>query len=57
MIFKVMKSQEKHPSLTYFLSCYFHQDFEVLFGTADKTIITSMIGIHLTFGCDTYINS
>lgn len=33
-----MNSQEQYPSLSYFLTCYFHQDFKVLFDTADKTI-------------------
>lgn len=33
-----MNIEEKYPSLTYFLRCYFNQDFEVLFGNADETL-------------------
>jgi hypothetical protein len=33
-----MNIQEKYPSLSYFLRCYFNQDFEVLFGDANATL-------------------
>lgn len=33
-----MNIEEKYPSLNYFLTSYFHQDFDVLFGGADETI-------------------
>jgi len=33
-----MNSNEKYPSLSYLLRCYFNQDFEVLFGNADETL-------------------
>ncbi|MDK9357370.1 MULTISPECIES: contact-dependent growth inhibition system immunity protein [Lelliottia] len=33
-----MNIREKYPYLTYFLRCYFNQDFEVLFGNADETL-------------------
>lgn len=33
-----MEIEEKHPSLHYFFTCYFHQDFKVLFGSAEKSI-------------------
>lgn len=29
---------EKYPSLNYFFTCYFHQDFKVLFSSAEETI-------------------
>ncbi|WP_248589695.1 contact-dependent growth inhibition system immunity protein [Dickeya zeae] len=29
---------DKYPSLSYFLRCYFNQDFEVLFGSADGAL-------------------
>lgn len=33
-----MEIEEKHPSLHYFFTCYFHQEFKVLFGSTKKTI-------------------
>lgn len=33
-----MEIEEKHPSLHYFFTCYFYQEFKVLFGSAEKTI-------------------
>ncbi|EPR0412388.1 contact-dependent growth inhibition system immunity protein [Enterobacter asburiae] len=33
-----MNIEEKYPSLSYLLRCYFNQDFEVLFGNADETL-------------------
>jgi hypothetical protein len=33
-----MNINEKYPSLSYLLRCYFNQDFEVLFGNADETL-------------------
>ncbi|MGJ0194795.1 contact-dependent growth inhibition system immunity protein [Pantoea sp. RRHST58] len=33
-----MNVNEKFPSLSYLLRCYFNQDFEVLFGNADETL-------------------
>lgn len=33
-----MNINEKYPSLSYLLRCYFNQDFEVLFGSADETV-------------------
>jgi len=33
-----MNINEKLPSLSYLLRCYFNQDFEVLFGNANETL-------------------
>lgn len=33
-----MNIKEKYPSLSYLLRCYFNQDFELLFGSADETL-------------------